>query len=125
MPSPTTTDNEFIALFDSVGATKTAQILGVLERNVYARRRRLENKYGTTISAPTTIVAPRKEYPHRQRLDLLDGTVLIASDLHIWPGDASTCLRALKKFCLDIKPDAIILNGDVMDFPKISRHPQN
>jgi len=34
-------------------------------------------------------------------------------------------LRAFKKFVGDIKPSVIILNGDVMDFPRISRHPQN
>jgi 3',5'-cyclic AMP phosphodiesterase CpdA len=56
---------------------------------------------------------------------LKNGTVLIGSDFHIWPGEESTCLRAFKKFVDDIKPSAIILNGDVMDFPRISRHPQN
>jgi hypothetical protein len=34
-------------------------------------------------------------------------------------------MRAFKKFVADIKPSAVILNGDVMDFPRISRHPQN
>jgi UDP-2,3-diacylglucosamine pyrophosphatase LpxH len=58
-------------------------------------------------------------------LDIANGTVLIGSDFHIWPGDPSTCLRAFKKFCKDIQPTAVILNGDVMDFPRISRHPQN
>ena len=47
---------------------------------------------------------------------------MVGSDFQIWPGEApSTCLRAFKKFVSDIKPDAIVLNGDVMDFPQISR----
>lgn len=66
-----------------------------------------------------------KEYPWRVPISLKNGTVLVGSDLHIWPGPPSTCLRAFKKFINNIKPDAIILNGDVMDFPRISRHPQN
>lgn len=66
-----------------------------------------------------------KEYPGRVHLDLPDGEILVGSDFHIWPGEASTCLRAFKKIITDIQPKAIILNGDVLDFPRISRHPQN
>jgi hypothetical protein len=121
MAAATTTDEEFIALFDAVGATKTAKILGVQEHNVYKRRRRLEATFGT-ILAPSR---PRPVIPGRIPLDLKNGTVLIGSDFHIWPGEPSTCLRAFKKFVADIKPSAVILNGDVMDFPRISRHPQN
>jgi len=121
MPAATTTDQEFIALFDSVGGTKTAKILGVLERNVYARRRRLEDKHGP-------ITAPSKQpiaFPGRVPIEIKNGTVLVGGDAHIWPGPASTCMRAFKKFCDDLKPSAVILNGDVLDFPRISRHPQN
>lgn len=121
MPGPSTTDEEFIALFDSVGATKTAGILGCTERNVYARRRRMEEKYGT-INAPTTA---RPNAPGRVHVDIKNGTVLVGSDFHIWPGDPSVCLRAFKHFIKDIQPSVIVLNGDVMDFPRISRHPQN
>lgn len=32
-------------------------------------------------------------------------------------------LRAFKKMVEDLQPAGIILNGDVLDFPKISRHP--
>lgn len=121
MGHATTTDEEFIALFDSLGATKTSKILGVLERNVYARRERLQKIHGR-------ITAPRnqgvtKEYPHRAQLDCKAGVVLVGSDFHIWPGSESVALRAFKKLAKDLKPAAVILNGDVLDFPKISRHP--
>lgn len=121
MPAATTTDQEFIAVFDSVGGKRASEILGTTERNVYARRSRLEDKYGP-ILAPSQ---QRLPFPGRIPLDVKNGTVLVGSDFHIWPGPASTCLRAFKKFCADIKPTAVILNGDVMDFPRISRHPQN
>ena len=121
MPAPTTTDQEFIALFDSLGATKTGQILGVKEDNVYKRRRRLEKIYGR-ITAPTKKETTR-QYPARALLEVKNGIVVIGSDLHIWPGAESTALRALKKLCKELKPAAVILNGDVLDFPKISRHP--
>jgi hypothetical protein len=49
--------------------------------------------------------------------------VLVGSDFHIWPGSESVALRAFKKLAKELKPSAVILNGDVLDFPKISRHP--
>jgi len=56
-------------------------------------------------------------------IKLKDGIVLVGSDLHIWPGVESVALRGFKKFCKELKPSAVILNGDVLDFPQISRHP--
>lgn len=117
----TTTDEEFIALFDAVGAAKTAKILGVQEHNVYKRRRRLEKEHGP-INAPSKQWVS-KEYAHRQQLSVKDGVVLVGGDFHIWPGGEPTALRAFKKFAKDLKPAAVILNGDVLDFPQISRHP--
>lgn len=113
-------DEEFARLFQSLGATETARQLGCNERSVYARRARLAQF--EPIAAPTRQTV---EFPGRVPLSIKNGTVLIGGDAHIWPGPASTCMRAFKKFCDDIKPTAVILNGDVLDFPRISRHPQN
>lgn len=57
------------------------------------------------------------------QLEVKNGIVLVGSDLHIWPGEESIALRAFKKFCKELGPRAVILNGDVLDFPQISRHP--
>jgi hypothetical protein len=35
----------------------------------------------------------------------------------------TTAMRAFIKFAKDMKPKAVVLNGDVMDHPQISRHP--
>ena len=118
--APKCSDEEFIQLFTAHGATKAAQILGCSERTAYSRRARLSRF--AQIPAPTS---PVRRYPQRALLEIKNGHVLVGSDFHIWPGEASTCLRAFKKFCSDIKPSAVILNGDVMDFPRISRYPQN
>src|ERR1035437_2568066 len=112
-------DEEFISLFTKHGATETARTLGVLERGVYARRRSLERYF--PISAPSKV--PNKVYPHRAQLEVKNGCVIVGSDFHIWPGVESTALRAFKKLCKELNPAAVILNGDVLDFPKISRHP--
>jgi hypothetical protein len=121
MPPATTTDEEFMAVFTAVGSKRASVILNTTERNVNYRRRRLEAKYGP-LAAPTK---QPTQYPGRVPLSIKNGTLLVGSDFHIWPGEASTCLRAFKKFVKDLQPSAVILNGDVMDFPRISRHPQN
>jgi hypothetical protein len=64
------------------------------------------------------------DHPQRVCLDIPNGAILIGSDAHIWPGPTSTAMRAFIKFSKELKPKAVILNGDVMDFPKISRHPR-
>lgn len=130
MGFPKCSDTDFIKLFQEKGATTTAKVLDIGERAVYMRRDKLQKRYGIKIKAPNnggilTELAEhqKKEYPHRVEFDVKNGTVIVGSDFHIWPGQESTALRAFKKFCDDIRPAAVILNGDVLDFPKISRHP--
>lgn len=120
-PLKSCSDEEFVQLFRTLGPSEAAKRLGVGVRRVFERRRKLE-KAGGSIDPPSPL---SKTYPWRVPLTITNGTVLIGSDFHIWPGEVSTCLRAFKKFVKDTQPNAIILNGDVMDFPKISRHPQN
>lgn len=56
-------------------------------------------------------------------IKITNGCCIIGSDFHIWPGAESTALRAFKLLCKELKPAAVVLNGDVLDFPQISRHP--
>lgn len=123
MPAATTSDHEFIALFEKHGASKTAKIVGITERNVYARRERLQRKYIRPVTPPTRESPLVKEYPHRIALSVKNGCVIVGSDFHIWPGSAGPALRAFKLFCRDMQPAAVVLNGDILDFPRISRHP--
>jgi hypothetical protein len=111
-------DAEFESLFRQHGAAETARILKCNVRAVYMRRKNII----PAVQPPSKI---NIDHPGRVPLELKNGTVIVGSDFHIWPGEASTCLRAFKKFIKDIQPNAVILNGDVMDFPRISRHPQN
>jgi hypothetical protein len=113
-------DEEFKHLFKTIGATAMAPILKCTERSIYKRRANLARFEEITAPNRQTV-----DFPGRVPLQIKNGTVLIGGDAHIWPGPASTCMRAFKKFCDDIKPTAVILNGDVLDFPRISRHPQN
>ena len=123
--SPTISDEEFIEKFPKLGAKKLALQTRTAERNIYERRRKLEIKHNIRIPAPLSGEVVRPKHAGRINLEIKNGEVLIGSDFHIWPGEESTCLRAFKKLVDDIRPEATILNGDVMDFPRISRYPQN
>jgi len=62
-------------------------------------------------------------HPSRIQITVPNGTVLIGSDGHYWPGPASTAHRAFVAFIKELKPKAVIYNGDSFDGARISRHP--
>lgn len=120
-------DEEFIVLFNQYGAAETARKLKMSSvRAIYERRALLEKKLGRQITAPpyhNTNTRHGAAKPPRCNIKVGNGVVLIGSDLHVWPGDRSTIFRAFVQFCKTYKPAAVIMNGDVMDFAQISRHP--
>jgi hypothetical protein len=59
----------------------------------------------------------------RKELTVENGSVIIFSDAHYWPGEPSTAHRALVEFCKRINPVAVVCNGDAIDGAAISRHP--
>jgi hypothetical protein len=59
----------------------------------------------------------------RKSLDMENGSVIVFSDAHYWPGEPSTAHRALVEFCKRINPVAVVCNGDAIDGSAISRHP--
>lgn len=117
-------DADFIRLFEDMGPRKLARHLKINLRAVYSRRVRLEKRYGRQITK-SDVRATRHNIQHAARLhfDVLDGVVIIGSDAHIWPGPMTTAMRAFVRFASNMKPRLIILNGDVVDLPQISRHP--
>lgn len=66
--------------------------------------------------------ASRPNIPQEINLEFENGVILVGSDAHIWPGVQSTGVRAFIKFCKELKPKVVILNGDVLDFQNIGRH---
>lgn len=118
-------DAEFVELIKIHGPTKTAKILGISLRNVFTRRRSLEKIYDTEIKSADHPLSTRRasEYPIRLEYELKNGIILIGSDAHYWPGIISTAHRGLIHLSKELKPKAVILNGDVVDGASISRHP--
>lgn len=124
--NPHCSDEEFVSLFEELGPAQLAKHLGVTLRAVYFRRRNLERGRGRSIQGPFSaggIASHRAKYPERQYLACSTGVVLVGSDAHIWPGPASPAMRAFLMMAKELKPRALVLNGDVLDFATISRHP--
>lgn len=57
-------------------------------------------------------------------IDISDGIVMVASDAHYFPGIVSTAHRAFVKLIGELKPRAVVMNGDVFDGAGISRFPR-
>lgn len=127
MPNAVCSEEEFIDLIESGGPEHAARVLGVAVRNIFGRRKRLEKKLGRKIIAPDVTRRNARidipAYPERIDAKVHNGIVIIASDMHYWPGEKTTAHRALIKFCRDLKPAIVILNGDVLDGATVSRHP--
>jgi len=116
--------DEFIEIFNTVGPHATSRRTGVTIRRVYERARTLRRQ-GFNLTSPMRpggVPTDQIDYPEHIALTIQNGNVLIGSDAHIWPGPPSTAIRAFIKLIKDLKPKAVILNGDVLDFPRISRH---
>lgn len=121
----TCSDPDFISLFENHGAAETARLLGIGIRTVYARRVKLEKKLGRQLTSPDKARATRFQvkHPHRVEYGLENGTVLIGSDAHYWPGFISTAHKGFVHFARKLKPKIVCMNGDAFDGASISRFP--
>jgi hypothetical protein len=117
--------DEFVKLFEQYGGTETARRLGIGERNVYDRRRKLEMRLRRPIYAPSDkrVRVTPTDFPQRIQTTMQDGIVIVGSDAHYWPGSGSTAHRAMVQAIKEYKPVAVVQNGDVFDGASISRHP--
>lgn len=104
-----------------------AKELGMDVTNVYKRRNSIQKNLGISLpsfnakqeSVVKTII------PENRRIiqhEVQDGMVFVASDCHYWPGEVTTAHRAFVTLLQAYKPQTIILNGDVFDGSRISRH---
>jgi hypothetical protein len=104
-----------------------AERLNLSIRAIQARRKKIEADQGLILPQVTRQKSYcRGEIDHGSavyKLTVDDGSVLIGSDIHVWPEMRTTMQRAFIEFAHRIKPVACILNGDVFDGASISRFP--
>ena len=127
MTQPTVSEAESRALWKQTGgsAAAVARTLGIGERTVHERRRKIERRTGTLLLSLSKNSPDKalKLPPGRLTTDIPNGTVLIGSDAHIWPGSLTTAQRAFIQFAKELKPNLVVLNGDLFDGATVSRHP--
>lgn len=124
-------EEEFIELwrkFQSPG--KLARVLNIAERAVLSRRNAIERRTGQSLETQSAAERKRglseskKASAARYHLGIENGVVLVFSDAHFWPGIRTTAFRGLLWAIKNLKPKAIINNGDAFDGASISRHPR-
>lgn len=125
MVASSCSEEEFIKLFTTLGPHKTARVLEIPVRRIFERRANWEKRNGKALKGPVDPRTTRfeEEYPPRAGFNIKDGTILVASDAHYWPGPVPRAHLALLKMCKELRPQAVIMNGDVMECAVNSRHP--
>lgn len=117
------TDAEFIELWNTYkSAAKMARAVGMNERAIHKRRHTLTERHSVDMSSPDkrstySPVRPKSE------LGIENGTILVFSDAHFWPGLRTTAFQGLLWAIKKLQPKAVICNGDAFDGASISRHP--
>ena len=136
-----TDDQEFIEAWKRLKkAGLVAKHFKMNVRSVYDRRRAVEQKYGislessgknTAVTSPKTIAGNKLNELAKIRQDkyesemvdaITDGVILVASDCHYWPGLVTKAHQAFCKLAKELKPKMVVLNGDILDGARISRH---
>lgn len=127
------TNGEFLELWEKYKSPeKIARALGLTVRSIYKRRQNLEAMLGIKLTAGlgqrndgTARVATAASTNAVLKLQFDNANILIGSDIHIWPGERTTMQRAFLYFVKNYRPrfDCVILNGDVFDGARVSRHP--
>jgi len=121
---------EFIEVWNRYGSVpKVAQALKIDERAVHRRRRRIENETNQPLVSQTDLYSPYAAFQpiqtsiNKVELGVLDQTIIVFSDAHFWPGEYTTAYKGLLWAIKELKPHAVISNGDAFDGASISRHP--
>lgn len=124
------TDEQFIAAWREVGGNHAALMerFGFSSRRAVSNRRvSIEKQTGITLGSANPIsmrnAALKKANSRRIEIALSEGAILVGSDIHIWPGPQTTAQRAFIALAKKLQPAIVILNGDVFDGARISRHP--
>jgi len=130
MPARKFSDQQIIsAIENSVSMSEASLSLGMNLSGLNKRRRRIEQRNKIEIKAPQATkqfdnLRISHIHPTKKDLGILNGTVIVFSDAHFWPGVYTTAFKGLLWAIKELKPKAVIANGDIFDGAGISRHPR-
>jgi hypothetical protein len=113
-------DEEFIDLWNEhQSITKIAAVTGMDLRGLKRRRNSLEIEKNIKLRQ---IHIDAHAIERKIDLGIKNGTVIVFSDAHFWPGIRSTAFKGLLYAIGVYAPTAVIANGDIFDGASISRH---
>ena len=113
-------DQEFIDLWNEhQSITKIATVTGMDLRGLKRRRNSLEIEKNIKLRQ---IHIDAHAIERKIDLGIKNGTVIVFSDAHFWPGIRSTAFKGLLYAIGVYAPTAVIANGDIFDGASISRH---
>lgn len=121
-------DDEFLAAWRTFGSPEqVAKVLGLQVRGVYERRKRMEAKLGMVLPATKDLTGRAQvslpKRGHRHIIEGYTGPMVVFSDAHFWPNEPkSIAYLALLEIIRELKPKAVICNGDAFDGARVSRH---
>jgi len=126
MGSPKIPSGEFIALCNRLKSpTAAANHLGISISAVLKRMKRMENN-GVRFQVSSKLSHRRvpDTNPARLHKELKDGVIVIGSDAHYYPGNVTRAHKAFLKIIRELRPQVVVMNGDVFDGATISRWPR-
>jgi len=130
MPAQKFSDQQIISAIENSASMNAASLsLGMNLSGLNKRRRRIEQREKIEIRAPRATkqfehLQIAHIHPTKKDLGILNGTVIVFSDAHFWPGVYTTAFKGLLWAIKELKPKAVIANGDIFDGAGISRHPR-
>lgn len=128
MVAPKVSDLEFIEIWQKYkNGEKVAKAIDGTIRAVMTRRRNLELKYKIKLESNTKTqehLHTAHKHSARYMAGIENGTVLVFSDAHFWPGIRTTAFKGLLWAIEDLQPKAVVCNGDAFDGASISRFPR-
>jgi len=135
------TDEEFVEIWNRLREPRKIALHFDLDiRSVHSRRKSIETRLGIILPSKNTkkntsniknIQRSMSEQASEKRArvyqkeineTLVDGIIMVASDAHYWPGIVSIAHQAFCKLIKELKPQIVVLNGDILDGARISRH---
>ena len=122
-------DAQFMLLWEKYQSGKdVADVSGLSLRNVMKRRKTIEDRNGIILRVDAVNGGRNEKFFYRHHMartdaELQNGTIFVASDCHYHPGEASTAHKAFVKLIKKMKPEMVVMNGDVFDGATVSRYP--
>lgn len=127
-------DEEFIQLWQRAGGSprQLADMTGMTERLIYKKRISLADR-GIILQTTTRGNSGSfgkwskndigRAYKNQNDFSIDTGTIIVFSDAHWWPNHwITTAHEAMLLLIKDLKPQAIVANGDIFDGARVSRH---